>query len=207
MSEETEVTEVTEVLQDELTLLKGRAKQLGISFHPNIGLEKLKAKVNAKLNPDLEEKPEETEPSDAPVVAQETATKQNPGKLPEESRLQRHSRLRKEASRLIRIRISCMNPNKKEWEGEVFTVSNSVIGTFKKFVPFDNDEGWHVPKVIFNMIKERKCQIFQTKKNDRGVKMRVGKLINEFAIEILNPLDQKDLDNLAKKQALANNIG
>ena len=198
------MVEENEAVQDEGTLLKERARRLGISFHPSIGLGKLKAKIEASLSDTPEEKEEEVEAPKASKGA--VATKQNPGEVPKETKLETQTRLRKEASKLVRIRITCMNPNKKEWEGEVFTVSNSVIGTHKKFVPFDNEEGWHVPQVIFNMIKERQCQVFYTKKNDRGVKMRIGKLVREFSIEVMDPLTDKGLDDLAKKQALANSI-
>ena len=187
----------------EKEILKNRATTLGIKFHPNIGVDKLREKVNAAMN---DEVVVEEEAEVVVVSTAKQATVENPGEVPVETKAQMHNRLRKQASKLVRIRISCMNPNKKDWEGEVFTVSNSVIGTFKKYVPFDNDEGWHVPQVILNMIKERECQIFQTKKNERGVKMRVSKIIREFAVEILDPLTSDDLKDLATKQAMANNL-
>jgi len=123
-----------------------------------------------------------------------------------ESKAAKLARLRKEASRLIRIRISCMNPNKKEWEGEVFTVSNSAVGTHKKFVPFNNEDGWHVPNIIYKHLLERECQIFQTVKGPRGNKIRKGKLIKEFAIEVLTPLTPVEIQELATQQAMGNNI-
>jgi len=41
-----------EVLQDELTTLKGRADKLGIKYHPAIGVEKLRDKIDRVMNPD-----------------------------------------------------------------------------------------------------------------------------------------------------------
>jgi len=99
-----------------------------------------------------------------------------------------------------------MNPNKKEWEGEMFTVSNSVVGTFKKYVPFNNEDGWHVPTIIYKMLKDKQCQIFHTVKNSRGAKVRKGKLIKEYAIELLPDLTLPQLQELAQKQALAHSI-
>lgn len=174
-----------EVTQDELTALKARADQMGIAYHPSIGLEKLREKINAKLAGEAEP----DAPEEAPV-GEETAG-------------QRRARIRAEATKKVRVRITCMNPLKKEWEGEIFTVSNAVVGTVKEYVPFNADEGWHVTQMVLNQIQQRKCQVFHTVKNDRGQKQREGKLIKEFAVELLPPLTEKELHELAQRQAMA----
>ena len=176
---------------DELTLLKQRAQTLGIKFHPSIGLESLRSKVSAALTgEDAEEAAEEPVP-EAPAA---------------ESRIQMRDRLRKEASALVRVRVTCMNPNKKEWKGEIFTASNSIVGTFRKYVQFNTEEGWHVPQIILNMIKARQFQTFYTIKNERGVAVRKGKLVPEFAVEILPPLTEKELLELSRRQAMAGGV-
>ena len=76
----------------------------------------------------------------------------------------------------------------------------------KKFVPFNADDGWHVPYVIYQQLKERQCQIFQTATDARGNKVRKGKLIKEFAIEVLPPLTKEELEELARRQAMAKAI-
>jgi hypothetical protein len=95
-----------------------------------------------------------------------------------------------------------MNPTKRDWEGEIFTVSNSVVGTFKKYVPFDTDDGWHVPQMIVNMLQERKCQIFITVKDAKGRKVKKGKLIKEFGIEVMDELSPSEYVALGRKQAM-----
>lgn len=180
----------------ELDVLKARATQLGIQFHPSIGLEKLRDKVNAKLNDEAE--PEEGDEPAAPAYEPKTALApedENPG--------QKRVRLRREALKLIRVRITCMNPFKKEWEGEIITAGNNGVGTVKRYVPFNNEEGWHVENIILEQLRERKCQIFVTEKDSRGNKIRKGKLIREFAIEILDPLTPAELKDLAQRQAMA----
>lgn len=171
---------------DELATLKARADRLGISYHPSIGLEKLKEKVNATVTA--------TEVKPDPVEV-------NPQ---EESKEQRRKRKRLEANVLVRVRITCMNPAKKEWEGELFTAGNSVVGSFTKYVPFNTDEGWHVPQIILNQIKQRMCQIFVSSKDDRGNTVRKGKQIKEFNVEILPSLSQEEIRDLAQRQAMAN---
>lgn len=163
---------------DELTALKERADLLGVKYHPSISLEKLKDKVNAALAPSEEE------------------VKQDKAK-------DKRAELQKKASELVRIRVTCMNPAKKEWEGEIFTVGNAAVGTFKKYVPFNADEGWHVPRIILQQIQERQCQVFYASKDDKGRPIRKAKLIKEFAVEVLPPLTEKELKELAQRQLMA----
>lgn len=182
-----EVNEDVLEVPSELDALKKRADMMGISYHPSIGLEKLREKVNAALS---EDKPEE------PVVEETTG----------ETPAQKRKRLMDEASKLVRIRVTCMNPAKKEWDGEIITTGNSTVGTFKKFVPFNNDEGWHVPNIIYQQLIQRECQVFVTKVDSRGNKTRQGKLIKEFAIEVLPPLTKEELQELARVQAMSKSV-
>lgn len=183
---EVELEDVVDT-QDELAALKARADLLGVKYHPSVGVDKLREKVNAKLNDESEAVEE---------------TKEAKG----ETEGQKRSRLKREAEKLVRIRVTCMNPQKKEWEGEIFTVSNSVVGTLKKYVPFNADEGWHVPHMIYQQLLERQCQVFTTVKDGRGNSVRKGKLIKEFAIEVLPPLTEKELQDLRQRQAMAGGL-
>lgn len=171
---------------DELQLLKERATQMGIPYHPSIGASSLKERITAKMM---------GEPVHVPK-AKSTA----------ESIPQRNSRLRREASRLSRIRVTCMNPNKKEWPGEFISVSNNAIGTIKKFIHFDAEEGYHVPIVLLDVLRERKFQQFYTVKQN-GQAIKKSRLAREFAIEILDPLTPTELRALADRQQMARNEG
>jgi hypothetical protein len=168
--------------ESELDTLKTRAEQMGIKHHPSIGIDALRSKIDERLVNVESEKPELTA-----VPSQKTSALE----------------LKKKAGELVRIRVASMNPAKREWEGEIFSVGNGVVGTFKKYVPFDIE--WHVPRIILNMIKARKCQTFFTEVDKRtGNKTRKGRMISEFAIEILEPLTQKEIQDLAQRQAMAN---
>lgn len=176
MSENTEDLQVSE-----LDSLKARATMLGITFHPSIGLDKLREKVNA-------------------VMSSNTSTEA----VAEETEGAKRKRLLDEATKLVRIRVTCMNPNKREWDGEIITAGNSVVGTHRKFVPFNVE--WHVPNVIYQQLLQRECQIFVTSRTKNGVQMRQGKLIKEFGIEVLPQLTQEELYDLAQQQAMAHSI-
>lgn len=176
----------------EIELLKERANKLNITYNAQIGVEKLKAKIEAKLNDT------ETGEDNDDVDAVEVPKKLTKG--------QRKAKLRREATALVRVKVACMNPNKREWEGEIISAGNSAANQEKKYVPFNLDEGYHLPKIIVNYLKEKECQIFVTTKDSRGNKSRKGKLIKEFAVEELPPLTKAEIADLAKKQAMGNNI-
>ena len=174
------------LVQDELEVLKARADRLGISYHPSIKVEKLREKLEKEMSGEIPEKATPTK-----VVKEE------------ETEAQLNNRKRLEATELIRIRVTCMNPQKKDWDGEIFTTGNAIVGTIKKYVPFNADEGWHVPRMIYQQMLERQCQIFYTITNRNNVKTRAGKLIREFNIEVLPPLTVEELKEIAQRQAMA----
>jgi hypothetical protein len=203
--------------EDELTALKKRAKLMGINFHPNIGVDKLRAKVNNKLSEDTPGAEDDAQGIKEVPVTSRKATPNRPLTIKQKLSRKCHEPLteseykrwklgkdRRDAGRLIRIRVTCMNPNKKDWEGEIISVGSAKMGTYKKYIPFNTPDGWHVPKAIYEVMKERQCTIFQSTTDEKGRKIRKAKLIPEFSIEVLPPLSEAERDALAKKQAMAN---
>lgn len=187
-----ELDEAAQLAAAELENLKVRADKLGVKFHPSISADKLREKIKA-----AQAEGEGQAGSDEPKVATGTD---------EESAAAKKLRLKREGLKLVRVRITCMNPTKKEWEGEIFTVSNNAVGTVKRYVPYNVEEGWHVEQILLNQLRERQCQIFVTEKDSRGNKIRKGKLIREFAIEVLDPLTEEELADLAQRQAMAKGL-
>lgn len=202
-------------LPDELTTLKARAKAIGLTYHPNIGVDALREKINLKLrSKDLTDvKLEKGIPDPTQTEASEPAIDysmeeiqqgymQNDTSKMTKAQLRNHSI--KEATRLVRIRLVCMNPNKRDWNGEIITVANSIVGTHRKFIPFGSSEPYHVPQIILQAIRERQCQIFVNGKNAQGTQVRKPTTINEFSVEVLPPLTEKEIKELAQRQAMAN---
>lgn len=175
---------------DELTSLKARADMMGVSYHPKIGVDALRTKIQDRLDGKVE----------AETAAPSLAKAGNDG---EESEGQRRARLKKEANKLVRINVTCNNPAKKEWDGEIFTAGNALVGTFKKFVPFNTTDGWHVPHAIYLMLKHREFQDFYNEKSKNGVSVRKGRIRKEFNIEIMDPLTEAELKELGRRQAMA----
>ena len=166
----------------ELDALKETATELGISFHPNISLEKLKIRVaDAMVNPTPE-----------PVAEGPTE------KTPEE--------VKAAALKLVRVQVTCMDPSKREYEGTILQTGNKLIGTVKKYVHFN--EPWHVPHCIYDMLKNAKYQTFVTKQvmTSAGIPQEIkeGKLVPTYAVSVLPDLTEAELKDLAQRQAMAN---
>ncbi|QPL10929.1 hypothetical protein PP754_gp088 [Pectobacterium phage Possum] len=187
------MSEVDEVLnhdddlpqQDERAALEARARILNINFHTNISTDKLRERVNAAIQ------------GTAPEAETERPAKG-------ESDVARRSRLKKEASKLVRIRIHCNDPAKKDWPGEYITVGNNAVGTYRKYVPYNQDEPTHIPQIMFNALREKRVQVFATKKGKNGIPIREAKSIAAYSIEVLQPLTQEELDELARSQVARN---
>lgn len=172
--------------QDERATLERQADLIGVAFHPNISTDKLRERVAAKLN--------ETASDVSTGQTQEPTV----GAAKTESENERRIRLRKEASKLVRVQITCMDPMKKEYQGEIITAGNAVVGSFRKFVLFN--EPYHIPNIILKQLQEKQCQIFTTVKGERGQRVRKGKMIKAYAIQVLPALTQEELNELAADQ-------
>lgn len=184
---------------EQLEIAKNKATELNIQFHPSIGLSKLQEKIDEVLN-----KPAEK----AKLPPPNALNTKDASPLPKKalSKAERLIEKRNDAARKVRVRISCMNPSKKEWEGDIFSVSNSIVGTHKVYVPFNNEEGWHIPNIIYKHILERECQIFVKAKGPRGEKIKKSKIIKEFSVELMDQLTKAELQDLATRQTMANNL-
>ena len=189
MTEDVQQPEPEETIKplDELQMLKARADKLGIKYSNNISVGKLKEKINESIGVT-----EEEDESQEELVA----------------KAQTREELYREATKLIRLRITNMNPMKKDMPGEFFTVANGLIGTVKKFVPYGaaSEEGWHVPNVIYKMMKRRTFTVSVQQRDDKGRPFMVQRERKEFALEVLPPLTQKELDKLAQDQRASGRV-
>lgn len=175
----------------ELELLKQRADQMGITYHPSIGLDALREKVAAKLNGT-----EEKQQNITVNIQSEFKPSAEALRFAEDQRI---NYIRKNALRLVRVQISCMNPNKKEWESEIFSVQNDILQA-KRTVPFNTP--WHVEQCILDMIEDRTCTAFRNRKDQYGRTHTDPYQIKEYAVTILPPLTEDELEDLRQQQAM-----
>ena len=167
---------------DELATLKERADKMGITYSPNIGIEKLKEKINAALGTDTSEE-----------------------RVDDKEEAKRLKQM-KDALKLVRVIVTPTQSNKTELHGEIFTVSNSLVGTVKKYVPFGVEVGYHIPQIIYNAIKDKKANHFYTQRVN-GVDIRKYRSMPAYNVVVLDPLTEAELKQLADDQRARNAIG
>lgn len=188
--------------EEQMKLLKQRARMMGIEFSNNIGMETLKQRIQDKLE-GKEGTPEAPADPVPPAPLKDPEAPKTPPKT-------LRQRLYEENMKLVRIRITCLDPKKKEWPGEIITVANEYLGTVRKFVPFGEvtDNGYHVPYCIYKYLKARKflnIRTYKDRRNGNQVKIEHN-WTQEFAIEVLPQLTEDELAKLATAQTAAGSI-
>ena len=174
--------------------LKKKAGRLNIKFHPKIGEEALASKIQQ-----FEANMDQAAFTDAQkAVSQEDVNLSAVAENVVLSSRQRKMAIRREQSALVRITLNCMNADKKEWEGEFFKVSNSVLDLPQRYVKYG--EMWHVPKLMLSMIEERQCKQWYKAKNSRGEKVNKVRMIKEFQITVHPQITPAELEALKAKQ-------
>ena len=171
MSEENQV----EQTESEIDALKLIADNMGLEYHPSIGVSKLKAKIEKAKEP--------------------VATKKIVGM----NKMEARKGFILDATKLVRCRIVNMNPTRRESKGEYFSVSNKMIGTIKRFIPFDVE--WHVEHVLYTTLKDRKFRKTIEEADGKGGKISRNIFIPEFSVEKLPDLTTQELKDLAADQS------
>ena len=191
-----------EAAVDELTLLKERAKQMGIPFSNNISLETLRKRIADKM--EGKDEPEVNPLAGDSEIAAITAA---PKKLDaKQNALALRKLMQREQMKMVRVRITNMDPKKKDLPGEIWTVSNEYLGNVRKMIPYgeQTDEGFHIPYCLFRLLQSKRFLHIRTVK-DRvtGQERQEKQWVKEFSLDVLPDLTKEELARLAAAQAAA----
>ena len=188
----------------ELDMLKSRAKLMGITFSNNIGLDALKTKIEEHKQ--ASEAKTQTQALAQTNEQQPEAQTENQNKKAKTISLRTH--LQKEKMKLVRLRITNLDPKKKDLPGEILTTGNEYLGTVRKFVPFGEatDNGYHVPFCLYELMRDRKFLSIKTRKGPKGQTIVEQQMVREFALEILPPLTEAELARLSAAQLSAGGV-
>jgi hypothetical protein len=88
-------------------------------------------------------------------------------------------------------------------------VGNKTINNgkaIKKYIPFNNEDGWHIPNILLDHLKAAECQIF-AKVTRNGQEFMEPKNIKAFNVEILPPLTEEERQALEIKQKSTGSVG
>ena len=191
-----------ETAVDELALLKERAKQMGIPFSNNISLETLRKRISDKM--EGKEEPEVNPlTGDVEIAAVTSAPKKLDAK---QNALALRKMMQRDQMKLVRVRITNMDPKKKDLPGEIWTVSNEYLGNVRKMIPYgeQTDDGFHIPYCLFRLLQSKRFLHIRTVK-DRvtGVERQEKQWVKEFSLDVLPDLTKEELARLAAAQAAA----
>jgi hypothetical protein len=203
------------------------AEKLGLAIDGRLGVDKIREEIAAELEVRKEADiraaanaqriaEEEAAAKEAPVedeikspvevtkmpsLADAMLTKEVADAGPE-TEGQKKNRLRREAMALVRVRVSCMDPQKKNLKGELICVSNKNFGTVQRFIPFNRE--WHIEKVLYDILLDKEYMVFDREKTGRaGIEVVTPRNVPAFNIQVLPPLSKGELKDLAQRQAMA----
>ena len=114
-----------------------------------------------------------------------------------------------EANKLIRVIVRSNNPLKRDHAGDIFTVGNRKLNNgkaIKKYIPYNNEEGWFIPNILYEHLLAAECQIFK-KVVRNGQEFMEPQNIKAFNVEVLPPLTDDEVEKLRVKQKATGSIG
>lgn len=165
--------------------LKKQADRLGVTYKSNTSIATLQKAIKDKM--------------DAPIGGEDSSPVESAQGASVQPTGQSIQAYQDEALKLVRVIITPMESTKaSNLENELFCAGNSVIGTVKRVITFG--EPWHVEQILLNSIKEKKYQMFVSKKNAQGATLTSAKLVPAYSIAYLDPLTEEEIDQLADRQ-------
>ena len=180
--------ESTETLKD----LKAQADLMGIKYPANANLKKMVELIDEHKK-NLEKENTEAETTSNQITSQKP-------------RINKIGDIMDEALKLVRVRVTVNNPSKQSREGEIISAGNAVIGFVSKFIPYQPafyEHGYHIPKIILDAMMEMKHTRYPKKKDRFNATMDDydnARLVPDFTIEVLPPLTEQELKELAEYQ-------
>lgn len=173
-----------EQIEEETVNYKAKLTSVGEKVHHN-------AKLTTLINQWREYEAREVELT--------KSAKEDTGSL-----MERRQKMLNEQTRLLRVRITNHNPANAKRTGETFTVSNNLIGKVAKYVPYNCEaaEAYHLPFILLETLKQRTYTKRVTRQVN-GKPQLTETDVPEFSFEVLPPLTDVELKELARKQAMA----
>ncbi len=186
----------------------------GVTLHHKTGTKKLASTLADVRNKEYKEEPKD----DKLEITGKVKHRSLPGSTPE-SRAAKEKHIasintmtaEQAAMKLVRVVVTPNDPLMVNYPGLIFTVGMSGINNgrmIKKFVPFSNEDGWHIPTIILRQVESAEMQKFKTVTRPNGEKVLEPYLTKKFNVQILPDLTNTEIKRLADQQAAAGfNVG
>ena len=175
----------------------------GVTLHHKTGTKKL-ASTLAEVR--TKEHKEDPKTSDLPSGSLPGSTEASRAAKAKHIAAIENPTKEQQAMKLTRVVVTPNDPAMVNYPGLIFTVGASGLNNgrmVKKFVPFNNEEGWHVPQIILNQIKNAEMQKFKTVTRANGDKVLEPYFTKKFNVRILDPLTPEELKRVAAANKVA----
>ena len=176
-------------IEDVKAELTGR----GIKVHHKNSEKKLRETLQADVDK-----------NDAKVPVEVESSPVEPVKVKKRPEKKTTMTLEQKCMHLKRIVVVPNDPEMSGHAGQIFTAIVSAVNNgkaIKKYVPFNNEEGWHVPNVIVNQIANAEMQKFRSAKAPNGDTVLQPYQAKKYNVQVLPDLTQKEIDKLAASQS------
>jgi len=168
-----------------------------VKYHHKAGAPKLREILKKELDA-----PMVTEDEDGTEASVTLSKKQSGPNLTDKEK--RMTPKEREALKLVRVIVSPNDPLMSTYPGLIFTVGSSKVNKgkmIKKYVPFNNEAGWHVPHIIYELIEAAEMQKFKSVRMPNGEKGLESYLTKKFNVTVLPALTRPEMKALAAAQA------
>jgi hypothetical protein len=194
MEDTTSAVPINSMTDDEI---REELKDNGVTLHHKTGSKKL-----ASTLADVRTKEYKEDTNSGSTEASRAAKEKHLAAMQTKEKL---------AMKLIRVVVTPNDPNMVNYPGLIFSVGASGLNNgrmIKKFVPFNNEEGWHVPVILLNQIENGQMQKFKTVVRPNGEKVLEPYLTKKFNVRILDPLTGEEVEKvLAASKAAGFSVG
>ena len=199
MEDTTTAVPINSMTDDEL---KQELKDNGVTLHHKTGTKKLASTLAKVRTKEYQEDPNSAIPSKKASLSESTEASRD-AKAKHLAAMQTPEKL---AMKLTRVVVTPNDPTMVNYPGLIFSVGASGLNhgrMVKKFVPFNNEEGWHVPTIILNQIINAEMQKFRTVTRANGEKVLEPYNTKKFNVRILDPLTREELEHVAAANKVA----
>ena len=197
---ETSVAVLPDIGTMDATQIKQELEDNGVKLHHLTGLPKL-AETLIAVREGTYLAPVVIPAADKPQAAEDPT---GPTKAATAAMLAATTRTKTQvAMTLRRVIVTPNDPEMSSRHGAIFTAGSSKVNNgkmVKKYVPFGNEEGWHVPQIIYDQIKYAEMRKSKPHTDAKGNQTMVQYVAKRYNIQDLPPLTKDEMDKLAASQ-------
>jgi hypothetical protein len=170
----------------DLEAIRAKAKELGVAYHPAQKAETIQFNIDQFLE------------ANAPTIIQPPVKDETPA--------ERAKRKRDDALGLIPVTITSMDPQDAQLTAVVVSVGNRKMGQITKAIPFGMK--WYMPRILVDHIEAQmfcRSAMLPVPGVTGGERLNT-QWIKKYAVQRHNQPTPKELAELAKAQALGNEL-